>query len=635
MTSKPSSSPTSVARAALGEVPALAASVGLRSPSEVARSSPSRPACGVSSQTRPPRDRAQAAGPGGRDRHRHHPLVDRLGVDQHRLRRGVAVTPPLPPLAAALAVVGGRPPGRLRVERRRRGRPERHQVRPGAAEEGQVEDPVVVDRVEGAGGQEGQVQPVEGEHRVGVDEPQRGDLHRRRVVAVGDPAGEDLAQALRARVRPGQPGRVRRPGQPGRVARARSGRPPGPRRRPRRRPAPGRRARRPPAGCRPGTAASSSTRPSRPAPNRRGRRAAVGRRDLDRVVAVGVGDPGDLRHRVLRGRGRAEHLRQPGPYARGVGQRRGRAVPGGQPVHGAAHLDRAGPAGAVGRDVAELVAGAERARPPAGARAGQVDLERPRLRVAVRRAATGRRHAARPAGCRRCAAPARTHRRGRCAGAGRCRRGSRVDVAPALVVGEEGDPVADPVRVLQLRRVVAEQPLELAAAVPVDPQLAGRAAAVALPGRAGPPLVGAEHDRAAGAGGDHVARPVRQALGRRPPSSGSAQDQTRLRNGSPAEVLATTRPSGSQPATRVCGVAPVRQPGGRAAVHRHRVHLRARRRGCWCRRPSRRPGDSRAPATGTSSAVSRHARPPAASVSQTSSSATKAIRSPRMLGKRR
>ena len=46
-------------------------------------------------------------------------------------------------------------------------------------------------------------------------------------------------------------------------------------------------------------------------------------------------------------------------------------------------------------------------------------------------------------------------------------------------------------------------------------------------------------------------------------------------------------------------------------------------------------GDSRAPATGTPSAVSRHARPPAASVSQTSFSATNAIRSPRMLGKRR
>jgi hypothetical protein len=42
------------------------------------------------------------------------------------------------------------------------------------------------------------VQPVEGEHRAGVLEPQRGDLHRRRPVAVGDPAGEDLAQVFRA-----------------------------------------------------------------------------------------------------------------------------------------------------------------------------------------------------------------------------------------------------------------------------------------------------------------------------------------------------------------------------------------------------------------------------------------------------
>ena len=68
---------------------------------------------------------------------------------------------------------------------------------------------------------------------------------------------------------------------------------------------------------------------------------------------------------------------------------------------------------------------------------------------------------ARPAGCRRCATlalgiavvavPAQVRAVGP----------QRVDVAPALVVGEEHDPVADPVRVLQLGRVVAEQPGEL------------------------------------------------------------------------------------------------------------------------------------------------------------------------------
>ena len=518
-------------------------------------------------------DRAQAAGPGGRDRHRDHPLVDRLRrppAPAAAGRRAAAVTTTA---AAALAVVGGRPTGRLRVERGRRGRAERHHVRPGAAEEGQVEDPVVVDRVERAGGQEGQVQPVEGEHRVGVDEPQRGDLHRRRPVAVGDPAGEDLAQVFRARVRPGQPGRVRRPGQAGRLAVLGAGDLPdlagghvGDQH-----PAVVRGQREPAAvrgrGQLQHPAELAAAEPAR-------RRAAVGRGDLDRVVAVGVGDPGDLRHRVLRGGGGAEHLRQPGPHARGVGQRRGRAVPGGQPVHGAEHLDRAGPAGAVGRDVADLVAGAERAGPAGGARAGQVDLEPPRLRVQpVEQPEVAVHLPDQPGavGTQRprvriavVAVPAQVG----------AVRADRVDVAPALVVGDEHDPVADPVRVLQLGRVVAEQPLERAAAVAVDPQLAGGAAAVALPGRAGPPLVGAEHDRAAGTRGDRVTRPVRQALG-----GGRAVQRQRPGPDPAAERLAgrgarhhpAVRQPAGDPGVRV---APVGQPGGRAARDRHRVHLR-------------------------------------------------------------
>ncbi len=132
--------------------PSAAASAGCARRRPVAWSSPSRPACGVSSQTRPPRTARRPRGPGGRDRHRDHPLVDRLRVHQHRLRRRVgAAAVTATAAAAALTVVGGRPTGRLGVERGRRGRAERHQVRPGAAEEGQVEDPVVVDRVEACG----------------------------------------------------------------------------------------------------------------------------------------------------------------------------------------------------------------------------------------------------------------------------------------------------------------------------------------------------------------------------------------------------------------------------------------------------------------------------------------------------
>ena len=133
-------------------------------------------------------------------------------------------------------------------------------------------------------------------------------------------------------------------------------------------------------------------------------------------------------------------------------------------------------------------------------------------------------------------------------------REHRVDVAPALVVGQEDHPVAHPVGVLQLGVELAEQPAELAAAVRVDPQLAGGAAPVALPGRAGSPvLVDAR------APSPRPARPTTVLTGPygsrsgTPPSSGSAQAQTRLRNGSPVAVLATTRPSGVHPAVRVNG----------------------------------------------------------------------------------
>ena len=56
-----------------------------------------------------------------------------------------------------------------------------------------------------------------------------------------------------------------------------------------------------------------------------------------------------------------------------------------------------------------------------------------------------------------------------------------VEVAVALVVGEEGDPSVDPHRVGQVAVQLGGEAFEFAVSVAVDPQLAGGAAPVALP----------------------------------------------------------------------------------------------------------------------------------------------------------
>ena len=57
----------------------------------------------------------------------------------------------------------------------------------------------------------------------------------------------------------------------------------------------------------------------------------------------------------------------------------------------------------------------------------------------------------------------------------------RVEVAVALVVGQEGDPAVHPQGVGEVAVQVRQQPFEFAVAVSVDPQLPGGAAAVPLP----------------------------------------------------------------------------------------------------------------------------------------------------------
>ncbi len=112
----------------------------------------------------------------------------------------------------ALAVGGLLPVGRLegpavplRPERGRGGRREGDEVRPGAFDEGQVEDVLVVDRVEGAGRQEREVLAVGRERGSVVLEAQRGRLGDRQVGGVGE---LQLAQGPRPGVGPGEPGRV-------------------------------------------------------------------------------------------------------------------------------------------------------------------------------------------------------------------------------------------------------------------------------------------------------------------------------------------------------------------------------------------------------------------------------------------
>ena len=170
------------------------------------------------------------------------------------------------------------------------------------------------------------MQAVEGE-RPGCVSANRSGVTSHAAPVRRRPARADLAQRLSA---PGcdqaSQARVRREGQAGRRRRARSGRPRGPRRS-----AASTTSTRPSwaatreRGCRPGR------RPA-PAPGRAGRRRAGGAAPARRrpgatsigVLALGVGDPGDLAPRPRRRR--TEHARQPGPHAGVSASAAGRAV---------------------------------------------------------------------------------------------------------------------------------------------------------------------------------------------------------------------------------------------------------------------------------------------------------------------
>ncbi len=147
---------------------------------------------------------AQRGVPGCLHREGHDPVGEALGVDPGgggalALRR--------------LVLVGRvhRASVPLRAERGRRGGGEGDQVGAVGSDEGQVEGVLVVDRVEGARRQEGEVLAVGGEGGREVPEPQRGRLDHRQVGGVRQ---LQLGEFADARVGPGQPGGVGREDEP-------------------------------------------------------------------------------------------------------------------------------------------------------------------------------------------------------------------------------------------------------------------------------------------------------------------------------------------------------------------------------------------------------------------------------------
>ncbi len=335
---------------------------------------------------------------------------------------------------------------------------------------------LVVDRVEGAGGEEGEVLAVQGEGRGVVLEAQRGRLAHRQVGGVGE---LELAQRLRAGVGPGEPGGVGREDEAGGVAvlaavdladlaaLALD-------------------EQDPPVVRGDGDAAAvgghgevqhPAELPGGQAPRGGAGGEPGGGRELQGVVALGVRHP----HHPFLAVG-AEGARQPVAHAGRDGERAGGAGAVGDPVHPAAHRDGAAARGVVGGRGAEPVGGVDRVGLEVDAGAAEPDVQPARFRtvqVVQRPQFTG--GGVDDAGAVGGGVPGvEAVERAVAAQVGAVGEGG-VEGAGALVVGEEGDPVADPEGVLDVAVEVGVQPDELAVVLAVDPQLARRAAPVALP----------------------------------------------------------------------------------------------------------------------------------------------------------
>jgi hypothetical protein len=434
---------------------------------------------------------------------------------------------------------------------------------------------LVVDRVEVALGQEGQVLAVDREGRLGVGEPAVGDIGD---LAVGDAGQPQAAERPGRGLGPGQPRRVGRPGQAGHLPVVGMGQlgdlargdvddvqAPVERRHRDLAPVRGR-----------GQLAHPADQAARQAARRRRVAAGRGGADLQGIGPVGVGHP----HDVPAG---PEHRGQPGPAAGGDRQGQRRAVAVAQPVHRPAHVDRAGPAGRVARQRADVVVGGDEPGRAAGRDRAEGDLERPgRAGVQPVKQPDGARAGVNDplavAAGLSCVAAVVV---GVPPQAGAVQR-ARVEVAGALVVGQEGQPAADQHGAGELAADPGQQPREgrgraRVAVVPgPKPQAPAGAAPVALPpGRVPPPAAGQQGhavrrhvqvgDLAVGqCGVPHRLRARSQAEG-----VGPGEGAERLARVGDREDLAGRRPAAGPGGAR----GPVGQPAGGPAVGGGHVDL--------------------------------------------------------------
>ena len=349
-------------------------------------------------------------------------------------------------------------------------------------------------------------------------------------LAVGDPRQPQPASGMAghadrmlSRLRPRQPGRIRRPGKSGHDPVVRRGdlphlagpdiddpQPPVLRRDCDRRAVRRRRQ--------PGDAANLAGRDPPRSGSRIGWTCRVAGADLQGVAAISVGRPDHLS-------AGPQYLRETRPGARNNRHSPSRPIPVGQPVHGSANLDRAGPPATVDGQRADVVLGRDKAGGPAahGRAEGDVEPDRPGCLQVIEQPqlAAARVDDPLPVGAGLACIPALVI--GVPPQVAAVQRAG-VDVAGALVVTDEREPPADDHRAGELGRQVREHAPERSRGSAsrtrcigndrrgrANPQAPGGAAAVALPvGRIvveASPVAGEQPDRASPAaiGGGAVA----------------------------------------------------------------------------------------------------------------------------------
>ena len=324
-----------------------------------------------------------------------------------------------------------------------------------------------------------------------------------------------------------------------------------------------------------------------------------------------------------------------GSLARAAGihvQRAGRAVLVRQPVHRTPHLDHAGLTGLVAVQRAQVILRRDQPRRPARRRGAEGDLQLPRLRRvrAVQDPDVPGHvvHDPLPVGGRVPGVPAVMI--GMPGDAAAVQRAG-IDVAGALVIGQEEQPPADQHRAGQLAVQVGEHPGEQGVRGRGGPQLARPAAAVPLPERGLADHAAGEQGGARVLDGHVGDGAERQQAGRRavagdgvgPPVLGG-----RLVRRGDGQHLARRGPPGD-PGLRV---APVGEPGGRAAVDLGASTPRGCRPASWSRPPATRRGRTAGSSPARRRRTAARRGRPRPGRARTSSPATKVSRSPWMCG---